>query len=158
MRQYATFNLDQSLFGMDILQVKEINQVLDITPVPLAPPFVRGLINLRGQIVTILDLGARVGLSPRNIGPDSHNVILKTNAELAAIRTLVDAGHLQTSPDMIGLLVDGIGDVVEGQESQMAPPPANMGELEGRFVEGVLKLENELMVLLNTQELLRVDA
>ena len=83
MKQYATFRLDDHLFGIDVLLVREINQYMVITPVPLAVPSIRGLINLRGQIVTVVDLGVLIGLEPRNIGKETHSLVLKTHDDLS---------------------------------------------------------------------------
>lgn len=156
-RQFATFRLDQWLLGVDLLLVREINPQMDVTPVPLAPPFVRGLINLRGQIVTVLDLGIRLGLSARTITESSHVVILKTNDELGAVRMQTGRAALKGASEVVGLLVDAIGDVVEEEEEFIEPPPANVGEMERRFLAGVVKLRDELMVILETNEVLRKE-
>ncbi len=134
MKQFVTFQIGDHLLGIDILRVREINRVLDITPVQHSQPYMRGLINLRGQIVTIFDLGVRLGLGPRKLTERSHNIILK--------------------PDTVGLLADSIGDVVETREEDIEPPPANAGEIEGKFIEGVLKLETDLLVILSAGKLL----
>ena len=134
MRQFVTFRIDGHLLGLDVLLVREINRVLDITPVPRAPEFVRGLINLRGQIVTVFDLGVRLGLEPRSIDEETHNVILKRDA--------------------VGLLVDAIGDVAQSEAEEIEPPPANVGGIGAEFMEGVVKLENELLVVLSADRLL----
>ena len=80
MRQFATFRLGGQTFGIDVRIIREINRILDITPLPFSADYVRGLINLRGQIVTILDLGVRLGLPRKATGPDSHNIILKKSS------------------------------------------------------------------------------
>ncbi|MFP5213899.1 MAG: chemotaxis protein CheW, partial [Acidobacteriota bacterium] len=90
-KQFVTFRINGSLLGLDVLTVREINRVLDLTPVPHAPDYVRGLINLRGRTVTVFDLGVRLGQPASAITEESHNVVLK---------------H-----DSVGLLVDAIGDV-----------------------------------------------
>jgi len=147
MRQFATFRLGDQTFGIDVRIIREINRILDITPLPFSADYVRGLINLRGQIVTILDLGLRLGLPRKATGPDSHNIILKRTSELAApLRT--DGGVLDTtSEDPVGFLVDAIGDVVDVEESGIEPLSANVGEAEGHFLSGVIKLDCGLLVL-----------
>jgi purine-binding chemotaxis protein CheW len=134
-KQYVTFRVEDHLLGLDVLRVREINRVLEITPVPRAPEYVRGLVNLRGQILTVFDLGVRLGLGPRQIGPETHNVILKEGE--------------------VGLLVDAIGDVAQAGADEMEPPPANIGGIGAEFIDGVVKLENELLVVLTTQALLK---
>lgn len=155
MKQFTTFKLDDQLFGIEVLLVREINQQTEITPVPQAASYIRGLINLRGQIVTIFDLGARLGLGPRLIGAKSHNVLLKTNDELAPVRVRENRADLTTAADPVGLLVDAVGDVVEAAETEIEPPPPNIGAVDARFLAGVVKLDAEVLVILEVAELLK---
>jgi purine-binding chemotaxis protein CheW len=154
MNQYSTFRLGDRLFGLDLMMIREINRILDITPVPHARDHIRGLINLRGQIVTILDLGVRLGLPRLDIGEESHNVILKTNAELATARQAGSGKNFSTSTDLVGFLVDAIGDVVEADDSSIEPPSANVSEAESQFLSGVIKTDTGLLVLLDIREVL----
>lgn len=144
MSQYATFHVGERLLGLDILGVREIIRVSDLTPVPRAEASIRGLLNLRGQIVTILDLAVRLGHPAPAITEASHIVILKAGSQGARGEGL----------DVVGLLVDAIGDVVEADAAATEPPPANLSEVETRFVSGVLKTDGGLLVLLNLRELL----
>ena len=137
-RQFVTFGIDDYLLGIDILKVREINRVLDITPVQHARTYVRGLINLRGQTVTVFDLGRRLGLALREIAEESHNIILKNDA--------------------VGLLVDSIRDVVVAQDDEIEQPPANVGGIEGKFIEGIVKLEKDLLVILSAEKILEYKA
>ncbi|HHC25001.1 MAG TPA: chemotaxis protein CheW [Desulfobacterales bacterium] len=137
-RQFVTFGIDDYLLGIDILKVREINRVLDITPVQHARTYVRGLINLRGQTVTVFDLGRRLGLALRKIAEESHNIILKNDA--------------------VGLLVDSIRDVVVAQDDEIEQPPANVGGIEGKFIEGIVKLEKDLLVILSAEKILEYKA
>jgi purine-binding chemotaxis protein CheW len=154
MSQFATFRLGDRLFGLDIRMIREINRLLDITPVPHSRAFVRGLINLRGQIVTIVDLGVRLGLPRHDVSEGCHNIILKTNSELNASLQTSDGRRITTSGDLVGFLVDAIGDVVEADDAQMEPAPANVTEAEGHLLSGVLKADSDLLVLLDIQEVL----
>jgi len=133
-RQFVTFRIDEHLVGIDILKVREINRVLEITPVQHAPAYVRGLVNLRGQTVTVFDLGVRLGLPPRSITETSHNVILK--------------------PDDIGLLVDRIGDVEEAEETAVEAPPANLNRIGAAFIECVVRLKDDLVLVLSPEKIL----
>ncbi len=153
MSQYSTFRLGDRLFGLDLMMIREINRILDITPVPHAKEHIRGLINLRGQIVTILDLGVRLGLERQEIIDTSHNIILKTTAELASVKHEGRQPYT-TSNDLVGFLVDAIGDVVEADESTIEPPSANVSEAEGGFLSGVIKTDAGLLVLLDIHEVL----
>ena len=154
MSQFATFRLGDRVFGLDIMMIREINRILDITPVPHARDHIRGLINLRGQIVTILDLAVRLGLPSRDVGEDSHNIILKTTVELAALHADGTAKALATSNDLVGFLVDAIGDVVEADDAAIEPPSANVSEAESQFLSGVIKTDAGLLVLLDIKEVL----
>lgn len=153
MSQYATFRLGDRLFGLDLMVIREINRTLDITRVPQAAEHIRGLINLRGQIVTILDLGVRLGLPRQEILEASHNIILKTNAELASLRS-EGARPQSTANDLVGFLVDAIGDVVEAGEAALEPPSANVSEAEARYLSGVIKTDAGLLVLLDLHAVL----
>ncbi|MBF0552507.1 MAG: purine-binding chemotaxis protein CheW [Deltaproteobacteria bacterium] len=136
-RQIVTFRIDSRLMGIDIIKVREVNRVLEITPVQHAPNYVRGLINLRGQTVTVFDLGVRLGLEDRTIDDQSHNIVLQD--------------------DPVGLLVDGIGEVVQTEDDAIQPPPANVGGIAGDFIEGVVRLEEELLVVLSADKILKYE-
>jgi purine-binding chemotaxis protein CheW len=142
MTQYSTFFLGGRCFGLPILSVREIIRTCEITPVPLAPPHVRGLINLRGQIVTILDLAVRLGLRDRAEALESHVVVL-TGGERES------SGATSAQEAMAGFLVDGIGDVVEADPGQTRPAPANVSEAEGKLLAGVLRADSGLLALLD---------
>ncbi len=150
MSQFATFRVGDRLFGLDILGVREIIRVSNITPVPRSDAHIRGLINLRGQIVTILDLSVRLGHEPAQVKDSSHIVILKH----ASASTPAGGQARGGTADVMGLLVDAIGDVVEAEATLAEAPPANLTDAEERFLAGVLKTEAGLLVLLNVQELL----
>ncbi|MBN2417830.1 MAG: chemotaxis protein CheW [Deltaproteobacteria bacterium] len=137
--ELATFYVGDSLCGMDILKVQEINKLLEMTEVPLAPDYVRGILNLRGQIVTVIDLGSKLSLSDTETTGDTRNIIVNSNGEY------------------IGLLVDRIGDVERTEEDKIESPPANIGKIQGRFFEGVFKKENSLIGILNVEEILKDD-
>ncbi|MEA3221988.1 MAG: chemotaxis protein CheW [Thermodesulfobacteriota bacterium] len=134
IKQFVTFGINHFLLGIDILVVREINKVLDITPVQRAPNYVYGLVNLRGQIITVFDLGVRLGLGPRKITPQSHNVFLKN--------------------ELISLLVDSIGDVVQVNEADVELAPAHLGGVEKRYISGVVKLKQELLIILSGPKIL----
>jgi len=149
----ACFYLDDALFSVAIRMVREINPHLEITPARRAPSYVSGLVNLRGQIVTVIDLGERLGIGRREIGPDSRLMILKTNAELAA---LADCG-LESCEDKVGLLIDRIADVVTPSPDQLEPPPPNLSGMSAAFLSGVCKTPDGTMAVLDVQGLLRSD-
>ncbi|WP_005031745.1 chemotaxis protein CheW [Holophaga foetida] len=139
MTQYATFTLNDRIFGIEIQLVREIIKAFEITPVPRATKHIRGLINLRGQVVTIMDLGVRLGSPPKEITSQSNIIILKTTA---------------TSNDILGLLVDSIADVVEEDAASAEPPPANVTDSGNRFLAGVINGRTGLIVLLKLEDIL----
>ena len=149
----ACFYLDDDLFAINIRLVREINPHLDITPTRTAPPYVSGLINLRGQIVTVIDLGERLGIGKREIGPKSRLVILKTNAELGPLQ---DEG-LATSDDKIGVLVDRIADVITPEADDLEPPPPNLSRIAGENLFGVCKTSDHTVGILNPTQIIHYE-
>jgi len=138
--QFCTFYLDRSLLGVEVHKVQEVLRDQVMTPVPLAPDVVRGLINLRGQIVTAIDLRARLQRGPRKGEGRSMNVVLRT-----------DEGA-------VSLLVDEIGDVVEVDVAALERPPENRSGVGRELIQHVVKVENELLLLLDTDKVLGVPA
>jgi len=135
--ELATFYVGDALYGMDILRVQEINRLMDFTMVPQSPEYVMGIMNLRGQIVTVIDLSKKLGLSETELKDESRNIIVDDQGEY------------------IGLLVDKISDVVRTDTHKIEPPPSNMGGVQGRFLQGVFKMDKNLIGILNVEELLK---
>jgi len=150
--QYVSFRIDEHLFGINILTVREIIRNVDFTPVERSPDSVRGLLNLRGQIITVLDLGPALGLPLREIGPHSRCVIIKTADEVAA---LTEQGLLteEMSGEAVGLVVDGISDVVHVDEDVLEAPPANANGIDCEHLKGVVKLDAKLLLVLTLKGL-----
>jgi purine-binding chemotaxis protein CheW len=138
--QYCTFYLEKLLFGVELTGVQEVIRSLDITQVPLAPGVVSGLINLRGQIVTAVDLRRRLELEPRGAGELAMNVVVRTE------------------DGAVSLLVDEIGDVVEVEESTFEPPPETLRGSVRAVIMGVHKLDDRLMHVLDTQKACEIAA
>ena len=154
MKQLVSFRVGQQLFGVEILLVREIDTCLDCTPVQLAPPYIVGLANLRGQIVTLFDLGQRLGVKRSANGGATHDIVLRSTTDLALVRTRVHRNDLFTCPDPIGLRVDGIGDIVEVEGSAVEPVPANVIGVERQFLSGVALMFEELLLILDLRQLL----
>ena len=129
-RQYCTFLVDGALFGVDVRQVQEVIRYQPMTRVPLAPPVVSGLINLRGQIVTAVDLRRRLGLEDRPGGQFPVNVVVRR-----------DDGP-------VSLLVDEIDDVVEIDVEAIEAPPQTVRAFGRELIAGVHQLENRLLLIL----------
>lgn len=155
-RQFATFYMSGDYLGVDIRLVREICRRPEITPVAMAPDFVRGLLNLRGRVVTVLDLGARLGAGRRAPAAGACCVIFKTSIELER----GDALHLMGGnafPDPAGLLVDRIGDIVAADDSEIETTPPHTDRLEARFISGIVKLDERLLIILNAANALAVE-
>lgn len=135
-RQLITFYVGEMLVGLDITAVKEINRNLDVSTVPHAHRNLRGVINLRGEVVTVLDLRGVLELPAGAIGRHSRNVIVRWRSE-----------H-------VGLLVDRISDVVNVPVAEIEPPPANLQGIDGKYINGVFTMPDQLLVLLNLPEVL----
>jgi purine-binding chemotaxis protein CheW len=134
-QQYCTFLLDDHLFGIPVSSVQEVLRAQDVTPVPLAPGEVAGLINLRGQIVTSIELRSRLGLPPRPEGAGSVNVVVKS-----------------ADGSAVSLVVDEIGDVLEPPRDAFEAPPETVPPAIRPLVDGVCKLDHHLMLLLGTEQ------
>src|SRR5579864_572919 len=132
-QQFCTFFLEKKLFGVPVPQVQEVIRFQEMTPVPLAPSVVEGMINLRGQIVVAIDLRRRLGLPERPAGELAMNVVVRT-AEGA-----------------VSLLVDEIGDVIEVAEDCFEPPPETLQGSTRELVRGVYKLQEQLLLALDTE-------
>jgi purine-binding chemotaxis protein CheW len=132
--QFCTFYLDGLLFGVELRGVQEVIRSLDMTHVPLAPMVVSGLINLRGQIVTAVDLRRRLELEPRAAGAPRANVVVRS----------VDGA--------VSLLVDEIGDVVEVEQNTFEPPPETLRGAVRTIILGVHKLKGQLMHVMDIEK------
>lgn len=152
-RQFATFFLGNSLFAIDVLLVREINRNLDITEVDPSPDFVMGLMNLRGQIVSVISLGVRLGIKKHSMDKDTCCIVLKTTQELERI---INEGLVSetTSPDIVGLIVDKIGDMITIDDTQIEAPPANIYGIDGKYLAGVIKLDKSLVATLKLESIL----
>ena len=138
-QQFATFHLDDLLFGVEVRQVQEVIRFQEMTRVPLAPPVVQGLINLRGQIVTAVDLRRRLALPQRAADRLPMNVVVRT-------------------PDgAVSLLVDEIGDVVEVSADAFERPPETVTGIARDLIQGVYKMKDALLLVLDTQKSVQVS-
>jgi len=131
-QQYCTFLLGGLYFGIDVLQVQEVSRHQEMTRVPLAPPVVRGLINLRGQIVTAVDLRRRLELPDRAEGDLPVNVVVRTE------------------DGAVSLLVDEIGDVLEVPAEAFERPPETLRGTARELIRGAYKLDGRLLLILDT--------
>jgi purine-binding chemotaxis protein CheW len=157
--EFVSFYLDERLYGLDIRYVKEIHPNVSIVPVPLSPPHLRGLVNIRGQVVLALDIAVIFGRPRRPITETSQIIILKTAAELRCVRGLPDGLDLGPFGDKpVGFLVDRIGDVVRVAPKALLPAPAHLGAENERFVSHVANPNGDLQIILDARELLLGDS
>jgi len=132
--QFCTFYLDKLLFGVESQRIQEVMREVELTEVPLAPVGVRGLMNLRGQIVAALDLRSRLSLGPR---PEQK-------APMCVVVRTAEGG--------LSLLVDDIGDVVEVQDETFERPPETLTGSVRQMILGVHKLDRQLLHVLDTDK------
>lgn len=130
-KQYCTFYIDDVLIGIEVLAVQEVLRYQDLTEIPLAPPDIHGLINLRGQIITAINLRSRMHLPPSKNEKNSMNVVTRINNEV------------------ISFLVDSVGDVLKVDDESFEPVPSTVDVSTRELMSGVYKLDGKrlLMVL-----------
>lgn len=138
LRQLCTFYLDNHFFGVDAQSVQEVIRYQEMTQVPLTPDCVSGLINLRGQIVTAIDMRKRLDLADRPVGKLPMNVVVRS----------------EEGP--VSLLVDQIGDVVEVSEDDFETPPDTLRGHSRELVQGTYKLDGKLLLLLDCAKSVQV--
>lgn len=143
-RQYCTFRLAQYLCGINVLAVHEILRHQPMTRIPLAPPEVKGLINLRGQIITALDMRTRLGFPPREDGRQPVNIVVGT-----------DSG--ESSEATAALLVDEIGDVIHIDPAECELPPDTISGKVRDLITLVCKLDKGLLLILDVGKAAQVE-
>ncbi len=139
MLQWVTFKLEQETYGVNVMQVQEVLRYSDIAPVPGAPSYVLGIINLRGSVVTVIDTRSRFGLMPADVTDNTRVVIIESDKQV------------------IGILVDSVAEVVymKASEIEMAP---NVGtDDSAKFIKGVCNRDDELLILVDLDKLLSDD-
>ena len=130
-RRFATFTVDSLLFGVEVNKVQEVIRYQDMTTVPLAARGAAGLINLRGDVVTAIDLRTRLGLGPLPDGASPMNVVVRVEDE------------------PVSLLVDAIGDVVQVSTEQFEEPPETLTGPGRALIRGAYKLDDRLLLALD---------
>ncbi len=130
-KQVCTFTLGETLFGVDVPVIQEVLRPQTMTRVPLAPSVIRGLINLRGQILTVIDLRERLGLSPAPASVPGMNLVVRLPDET------------------VSFLVDDVGEVLDLTEDQFEDAPVTLPQTINDVTSGVYKLKDRLLLLLN---------
>ncbi len=134
--QLVTFLLQGETYGINVMQVQEVLRVSEIAPVPGAPPYVLGIINLRGNVVTVIDTRSRFGLPPGEIGHSNRIVIIESEKQV------------------VGILVDSVAEVIDLHMSEVESAP-NVGNQENsKYIQGVATINNKLLILVDLNKLL----
>jgi purine-binding chemotaxis protein CheW len=141
--QYLAFTVGGEIFAMDIRSIREVIQFSGITEVPLMPPFIRGVINLRGAVVPVIDLCVRFGRPVTAVAQRTCIVIL----ELAQGDTAAE----------LGVMVDNVSEVLSIAASEIEPAPAFGNDLRTEFIAGVAKVGDHFVILLDVDHVLSVD-
>ncbi|HBA66037.1 MAG TPA: chemotaxis protein CheW [Methylococcaceae bacterium] len=134
--QWVTFRLGEEKYGINVMQVQEVLRVAEIAPVPGAPSYVLGIINLRGNVVTVIDTRNRFGLMSKETDDNSRIVIIETESHI------------------IGILVDSVAEVVELRSSDIETAPNVGNEDTSRYIQGVTSRDNELLILVDLNKFL----
>ena len=134
-RQLCTFVVGGLFLGVDVRDVQEVMLYQEMTAVPTAPPVIRGLINLRGEIVTALDLRRQLGMPDRDGGEPPMNIVVRDGRDVA-----------------VSLLVDEIGEVVQADEADFEPVPTTLTGPAAQLLLGSYKLPDRLLLLLDTEK------
>ena len=134
--QLVTFRLENETYGINVMHVQEVLRISEIAPVPGAPPYVLGIINLRGNVVTVIDTRSRFGLPPGDIDDNSRIVIIEAEKQV------------------VGILVDSVAEVVELQGSEIDAAPNVGNEESSKYIQGVATRENDLLIVVDLNKLL----
>lgn len=134
--QYVTFRLDGEVYGIDVMQIQEVLRYSEIAPVPGAPDYVLGIINLRGNVVTVIDTRRRFGLADTEI-TDATRVVV-----------------MESSQQVMGIIVDSVTEVVYLKSSEIETAPNVGNEESARFIQGVCNKNGELIILVEFDKML----
>jgi purine-binding chemotaxis protein CheW len=137
--QWVTYRLDEETYGINVMQVQEVLRYTDIAPVPGAPDYVLGIINLRGNVVTVIDTRSRFGLPPTETTDNSRIVIIESDEQV------------------VGILVDSVAEVVYLRSSEIDSAPNVGTEESAKFIHGVSNQKGQLLILVDLNKLLSDD-
>lgn len=137
--QWVTFRLEEETYGINVMQVQEVLRYSEIAPVPGAPEYVLGIINLRGNVVTVIDTRTRFGLSTSEVTDSTRVVIIEADKQV------------------IGIMVDSVAEVVYLKKSDIDSAPNVGTEESAKFIQGVSNREGELLILVDLNKLLNDD-
>ena len=134
--QWVTYQLEDEVYGINVMQVQEVLRITEIAPVPGAPSYVLGIINLRGSVVTVIDTRSRFGLMPKETDDLSRIIIVEVNG------------------NVIGMLVDSVAEVVYLHQSEIDTAPSVSSDDSSRFIQGVCSREDYLLIIVDVDKFL----
>lgn len=137
--QWVTFRLDNETYGINVMQVQEVLRHTEIAPVPGAPEYVLGIINLRGNVVTVIDTRQRFGLAPAPVTEQTRIVIIEADRQV------------------VGILVDSVAEVVYLRQSEIETAPHVGADEAARFIQGVCNKNDELLILVDLEKMMTDD-
>jgi purine-binding chemotaxis protein CheW len=137
--QWVTFKLERETYGINVMQVQEVLRYSEIAPVPGSPSYVLGIINLRGNVVTVIDTRSRFGLPSAEVTDNTRVVIIEADKQV------------------LGILVDSVAEVVYLKQSEIDVAPNVGNDESARFIQGVSNREGELLILVDLNKLLTDD-
>jgi len=141
--QYLTFHSAGATYAMGIVAIKEIIEYGAITTIPLMPVFIRGVINLRGAVVPVIDLSARLGFEPAQ--PHRRTCIV-----------IVEMRHEEEIFEM-GVVVDGVSEVIELSEADLEPPPTFGANIRSDFIQAMARIRGQFVIVMNLGQVLSID-
>lgn len=142
-QQYLTFMLGGEMFAIGILAIKEIIEFGNLTVVPMMPDFIRGVINLRGAVVPVIDMSARFGRKSAEVTRRTCIVIIEVEAD--------------NEKQDVGVVVDAVNEVLEIPQEQIEPPPAFGARIRTDFIRGMGKVGGRFVIILNVSKVLSID-
>jgi purine-binding chemotaxis protein CheW len=134
--RYVTFRLEEEVYGINVMQVQEVLRVTEIAPVPGAPHYVLGIINLRGNVVTVVDTRERLGLGSKEMEESTRIVIIEADKMV------------------VGILVDAVAEVVDLRTSEIESAPSVGNDESSKYIQGVASRDGELLILVDLNKLL----
>ncbi len=135
--QLVTFTIGEEEFGVDILKVREINRMMDITRVPKSPHYVEGVINLRGKVIPVIDLRKRFNMESRPTDKETRIIVVEVEGKT------------------LGFIVDSVSEVLRIPSDTVEPPPPFVAEVDAEYINGVGKLDDRLLIMLDLEKLFK---
>ena len=142
-QQHLTFMLGGEMFAIGIMSIKEIIEYGNLTVVPMMPEFIRGVINLRGAVVPVIDLSARFGRKPADVTRRTCIVIIEVESD--------------NEKQDVGVVVDAVSEVLEIPQNQIEPPPAFGARIRTDFIRGMGKIGGRFVIILNVANVLSIE-